>query len=174
MNKPKISVYIATSIDGYIARKDHSLDWLERVGGFDEDYGYKKFLDSIDTLIIGRNTYGVASTVSDPYPGKRIIVLSRTLNSPKEGVEVYQGALDELVEKLHNEGTRHVWVDGGATISQFLASQLVDNMTISIIPIILGDGLPLFNVVGKEIPCRLIGSQNYQSGLVQLNYEIVK
>lgn len=171
--RPKISIYIAASIDGYIARNDNSLDWLDRVGGFDEDYGFKKLLDSIDTLIIGRKTYEIATTVPDPYPGKRVVVLSNTLKSVREGMELYRGDLAELVAKLHSQGTRHIWVDGGVTISQFLASQIVDTITIGIIPIILGEGLPLFNVVGKELPCRLISSQSYPSGLVQLNYELI-
>lgn len=172
--RPKISVYIAASIDGYIARKDNSLDWMDRVGGFDEDYGFKSFLDSIDTLIIGRKTYEIATTVPDPYPGKRVIVLSRSLSAVREGMELYHGELGQLVEKLHQEGANHIWVDGGLTISQFLAAQLVDTMTLSIIPLILGDGLPLFNVIGREIPCRLLSSQGYASGLVQLHYEIIK
>lgn len=172
--RPKISIYIAASIDGYIARKDNSLDWLDRVGGFDEDYGFKNLLDSIDTLIIGRKTYDIATTVPDPYPGKKVVVLSNTLKSVREGMELYRGDLAELVAKLHAAGTRHIWIDGGVTVSQFLASQMVDTMTIGIIPIILGEGLPLFNVIGKALPCRLISSQSYASGLVQLNYEIIK
>ena len=154
--RPTISIYIAASIDGYIARKDNSLDWLDRVGGFDEDYGFKKLLDSIDTLIIGRKTYDIATTVPDPYPGKKVVVLSNTLKSVRAGMELYRGDLAELVAKLHADGAHHIWVDGGVTISQFLAAQMVDTMTIGIIPIILGEGLPLFNVVGKELPCRLI------------------
>lgn len=173
-NRPQISIYIAASIDGYIARKDNSLDWLDRVGGFDEDYGFKKLLDSIDTLIIGRKTYEIAITVPDPYPGKRVVVLSNILHSVREGMELYRGDLTELVSKLHREGVNHIWVDGGVTISQFLASHMVDTMTLGIIPIILGEGLPLFNVIGKEIPCRLLSSQSYSSGLVQLNYELIK
>lgn len=171
--RPKISIYIAASIDGYIARKDNSLDWMDRVGGYDEDYGFKKLLESIDTLIIGRKTYEVATTVADPYPGKRVVVLSNKLDSVRVGMELYRGSLVELAAKLHSQGTRHIWVDGGVTISQFLASRMVDTMTLSIIPVILGDGLPLFNVIGKEIACRLISSQGYSSGLVQLSYEIV-
>lgn len=172
--RPRISVYIATSIDGYIARKDGSLDWLDRVGGFEEDYGFKSLLDSIDALIIGRKTYAVASTVPDPYPGKRVIVLSSTLTSVKKGMELYQGDLTELTLKLHKEGVKHIWVDGGTTISQFLSSQMVDTMTLSIIPVILGAGIPLFNVLNREIPCRLISSKSYPSGLVQVNYEVIK
>jgi dihydrofolate reductase len=177
MNKkkrPKISVYIALSIDGYIARKDDSLDWLDRVGGFDEDYGFQKLLDSIDALIIGRKTYAIASTVPDPYPGKRVVVLSNSLDSVKAGMELYRGDLEVLAEKLHREGIKHIWIDGGSTISQFLSLQLVDEMTLSIIPIVLGSGIPLFHAMGKEIPCRLLSSQSYRSGLVQQHYEIIK
>lgn len=172
--RPKLLVYIALSIDEYIARKDDSLDWMDRVGGFDEDYGFKNMLAGIDTLIIGRKTYEVASTVPNPYPGKRVIVLSNSLNSVKAGMEIYTEDLEELVEKLHREGAKHIWVDGGSTISQFLALQLIDEMTLSVIPIVLGDGLPLFHTIGKEIPCRLTSSQSYESGLVQMRYEILK
>lgn len=172
IQRPKISIYIAASIDGYIARKDNSLDWMDRVGGYDEDYGFKKFLESVDSLIIGRKTYEVATTVPDPYPGKRVVVLSNSLASVREGMELYRGDLTQLAAKLHRQGSRHIWVDGGVTISQFLASQMVDTMTLSIIPILLGDGLPLFNVIGREISCRLISSRGYESGLVQLSYEI--
>ena len=177
MNKnerPKISVYIALSIDGYIAKQDGGLDWLDRVGGFDEDYGLQKLLASIDALIIGRKTYDVASTVPDPYPGKRVVVLSNSLTSVKGGMELYSGDLDELVMKLHREGIKHIWVDGGTTISQFLSRQLVDEMTLSIIPVVLGSGIPLFHGSDKEIPCRLISSQSYRSGLVQMHYEIIR
>ena len=172
--RPHISIYIATSIDGYIARKDNSLDWLDRVGGFDEDYGFKKLLDSIDALIIGRKTYEIATTVPDPYPGKRVVVLSNSLHSVREGMELFRGDLAQLTSQLHSDGIKHVWIDGGVTISQFLDLQMVDSMTLSVIPVILGSGMPLFSAIGTELPCRLISSQSYPSGLVQLNYEIVK
>ena len=177
MNKnerPRISIYIATSIDGYIARKDNSLDWMDRVGGFDEDYGFQKLLSSIDALIIGRKTYEIATTVPDPYPGKRVIVLSNSLHSVKAGMELYQGDLTALVAKLHKEEIKHIWIDGGVTISQFLSAQMVDTMTLSRIPVILGDGLPLFHMIDKEISCRLLSSQSYPSGLVQSIYEIIQ
>ena len=172
--RPQISIYIATSIDGYIARKDGNLDWLDRVGGFDEDYGFQKLLDSIDALIIGRKTYEIATTVPDPYPGKRVVVLSNSLHSVREGMELFRGDLTQLASQLHSDGVKHVWIDGGVTISQFLDLQMVDSMTLSVIPVILGSGMPLFSAIGTELPCRLISSQSYPSGLVQLNYEIVK
>lgn len=172
-NRPAITIYIAASIDGYIARKDGSLDWLDRVREVDIDYGYKKLLNGIDAVVLGRKTYEVASTVPDPYPGKRVIVLSHSLSRVKPGIELYQGDLTVLMAKLHKEGIKQVWIDGGVTIAQFLSSQMVDTMIISLIPILLGSGIPLFNVIDKEIPCRLISSQSYPSGLVQLNYGFI-
>lgn len=172
--RPKISIYIATSIDGYIARPDGSLDWLDRVGGFDEDYGFQSFLNSIDGLIIGRKTYEVATTVPDPYPGKRVVVLSRSLERVKAGMELYCGDLQELLARLQREGIRHIWVDGGTALSQFLSAQLVDTMILSIIPVVLGSGIPLFSAIEKEIPLRLLSSQSYPSGLVQLQYERIE
>jgi len=172
-NRPQISIYIAPSIDGYIARKDQSLDWLDQVGGFDEDYGFKEFLDSVDSLIIGRKTYEVASSVTDwPYKGKRVVVLSNSLQSVKKEAELYHGDVAQLAFKLHADGIKHIWIDGGVTIAQFLEYQMVDTIILSIIPIILGSGIPLFNVIRKELPCRLISSQSYPSGLVQLKYKI--
>lgn len=171
--KPQITVYIALSIDGYIARKDDSLDWLDRVGHGEEDYGFKKHLQSIDAVIMGRNTYGIASPVQEwPYTGKRTIVLSRTLSSVREGVELYQGDLTALIDQLGNEGIKHIWVDGGETISQFLHLNLVDRMVLSIIPIMLGEGKSLFHPFKNELPCKLISSQSYPSGLVQMEYTI--
>lgn len=174
MDRPQISIYIAASIDGYIARKDGGLDWLDRVGGFDEDYGFQKLLSSIDALIIGRKTYEVAITVPDPYPGKRVIVLSNTLNSVRNDMEVYRGDLAVLLTKLHADGVKHIWIDGGTTLSQFLSCHMVDKMTLSIIPVILGTGIPLFSMIDEEIPFRVVSSQAYPSGLVQLRYETIQ
>ncbi len=173
-SRPKVSIYIATSIDGYIARKDGGLDWLDQVGGFDEDYGFKNLLDSIDALIIGRKTYEVAITVPAPYPGKRVVVLSNTLNSVRNDMELYRGDLANLLSNLHKGGIKHVWIDGGTTISQFLSLQMVDTMTLCIIPVILGSGIPLFNVIDKEVACRAISSKTYPSGLIQLKYEMIQ
>lgn len=174
-DRPKISIYIATSIDGYIARRDGSLDWLDRVGGFDEDYGFQKLLDSIDAAILGRNTYEVAATVPDwPYKGKRIIVLSNSLKTVREEAELFRGDLTRLVSQLHADGIKHIWIDGGVTISQFLNAQIVDEMTLSIIPIVLGSGISLFNGLDREISYRLLSSHSYPSGLMQVHYEIAK
>lgn len=150
-SRPKVSVYIATSIDGYIARKDGNLDWLQHGHSGDEDYGFKKFINSIDALILGRNTYQVVSSFDEwPYKEKRVIVLSQTLKEVRKEAELFHGALPELLSKLHSENIKHVWVDGGITASKFLEDGLVDELIISVIAMILGSGIPLFSAMNKE------------------------
>lgn len=175
-NRPKISIYIAQSIDGYIARKNGEIDWLEygHPGG-DEDYGFKKFINDIDTLILGRNTYEtVCGFRRWPYKGKRVVVLSNTLIRVREEAELFCGQLTDLTSKLGYEGVKHVWVDGGITLSKFLEANLVDDITISVIAMVLGSGIPLFSPMTREHKCRLVSTQSYPSGLIQLKYEILK
>lgn len=171
--RPKISIYIATSIDGYIARKDGNLDWLQYGHTGDEDYGFKNFINSVDALILGRNTYEVVSGFDEwPYKGKRVVVLSNTLNDVRKEAELFQGQLTDLASLLYSEDIKHVWIDGGITISKFLEAGLVDDITISVISMILGSGIPLFSIMNKEHKCQLISTQSYPSGLVQLKYEV--
>lgn len=176
--RPKISVYIATSIDGYIAKKDDGLDWLENFnpppGEHDEDYGHKEFMLSIDTLVMGKNTYKIASSVDAwPYQGKRVIVLSTTLKSVCEQAELFEGDIITLTKKLHSEGVKHIYADGGITISQFLNAGLIDTIIISIIPVILGSGIPLFSNLFQESWYQLGSSMAYPNGLVQLKYKLM-
>ncbi len=175
--RPKMSVYIATSIDGYIAKKDDGLDWLETFSpppdNLDEDYGFKKFLNQVDALIMGRNTYKIASSANMwPYEGKRVIVLSSTLSSVCDRAEIYNGDIIHLIKKLYSEGIKNIYVDGGKTISQYLNEGLIDELIISIIPVILGSGIPLFNNILHDSWCHLVSSQSYSNGLVQLRYEV--
>lgn len=173
--RPKVSIYIATSIDGYIARKDGNLDWLQFGHEGDEDYGFKKFIESVDALILGRKTYQVVSQFGDwPYKGKRVIVLSHSLKEVREEAELFCDKITDLLSKLYSEGIRHIWVDGGITASKFLEAGLVDELTISKIAMILGSGIPLFNMMNKEHECRLISTKSYPSGLVQLKYDLIK
>lgn len=174
-SRPKVSVYIACSIDGYIARKDGNLDWLHYGHTGDEDYGFKQFSSTIDTVVMGRNTYEVVSGFADwAYKGKRVIVLSSTLTAVREEAELFTGALADLMNKLQEEHVKHIWVDGGVTVTRFLEAGLVDELTISIISMVLGSGIPLFSAMDRELKCRHIATQSYPSGLVQLKYEILK
>jgi GrpB-like predicted nucleotidyltransferase (UPF0157 family)/dihydrofolate reductase len=172
-DRPKISIYIATSIDGYIARKDGNFDWLQYGHKGDEDYGFKKFSNSIDAWILGRNTYQVVAAFNEwPYTRKRVIVLSHTLKDVRKEAELFCGELTDLLSKLHSENIQHIGVDGGSTASNFLEAGLVDELTISIIAMVLGSGIPLFSVMSREHSCRLVYTQSYPSGVVQLKYKV--
>jgi len=173
MNRPKASVYIAASLDGFIARKDGGLDWLDSIPvDPDEDYGFKEFMDSIDALIMGRNTYDVVSGFDNwPYEGKKVIVLSKNLHEVRPEAMLYYGAPESLLKKLQEEGARHVYVDGGVTICRFMEKGLIDRLIITIIPTILGSGIPLFNQMETQQDLHLMSAESYPNGLVQLRYE---
>lgn len=172
--RPKISVYIATSLDGYIAGPNGELDWLNIVHSPDEDYGFQIFFSSIDAIVLGRKTYETVCSFSDwPYKEKRVFVLSNSLETVNNECELFRGEISDLVSKLHREGLEHVWVDGGVTISHFLQHKLVDQITLTIFPILLGSGIRLFHQL-PQMQCHLISSEAYPSGLVQQNYEILQ
>lgn len=174
--RPKMSVYIATSIDGYIAKKDDGLDWLENFQppseSPNEDYGFQQFLTGVDAVVMGSNTYKIAASATEwPYQGKRVIVLSSCLSSVCEQAEIYSGDISYLTKKLYTEDIKHIYVDGGITITKFLQKRLIDELIISIVPVILGAGIPLFNYISHESWYRLISFQSYTNGLVQLRYK---
>lgn len=169
-------MFIALSLDGFIARRDGSVDWLGLVEAPGEDYGYQRFFDSIDTLVVGRSTYDLALGFEPwPYRGKRCIVLSHRETPARNGEEFFSGEVTALAARLAAQGAKRVYVDGGAVIRQFLAAGLVSDLTLSVIPILLGDGIPLFGGGGggptaRESRLELIGSQSFPSGLVQVRY----
>lgn len=174
MQRPRCSVFIATSLDGYIARPDGTFDFLSIVERADEDYGFAEFFASVDALVIGRNTYETALAFPDwPYAGKRCIVLTHRETPSIHGEQFFAGAPAALVDQLGLSGAQRLYVDGGAVIREFLAHGLIDDMTLSIVPMLLGQGVPLF---GQEVPEQqlvLKTSQSYESGLVQLCYSRV-
>ncbi len=169
----RCSVYIAVSLDGFIARSDGRIDWLSIVEQAGEDYGYQRFHDSIDTIVLGRATYDtVLGFEGWPHAGKRVVVMTHSPPAPRHDEEFYSGPPGPLVARLGAEGARRVYVDGGAVIQQFLAEALIDDMTVSIIPMLLGEGIRLFGKTGKDIRLTLLGSKAFDSGLVQLEYGV--
>jgi dihydrofolate reductase len=167
MGTPACFVFIATSVDVFIARRDGGIDWLKRVEREGEDYGYQRFFDSIDALVIGRGTYDVVRAFEGwPYAGKRCVVMTHQAFSPKANEEFFAGSPHELMKRLGDQGVKRVYVDGGAVISQFLAAGLIEQLTVSQIPILLGEGLPLFKQPGEH-PLTLVESRAFPSGLVQ-------
>ena len=170
-DRPQCSVYIATSVDGYIARPDGGLDWLARVEVAGEDYGYAAFFAGVDALVIGRNTYDTVLGFGQwPYTGKRCVVLTHRPAEPRDGVEFFAGEPGSLLERLALDGIRHVYLDGGAVIRQCLAVGLVDELTLSLIPIVLGAGIRLFAGGEPELGLRLVECRSWPTGLVQLRY----
>ncbi|NQW20061.1 MAG: dihydrofolate reductase [Chloroflexi bacterium] len=178
--KTKISVYIATSLDGFIARADGGMDWLEHDAG-DDDYGFAEFMASVDTVVMGRLTYEfVVSTGLWPYEGKRMVVMSSTLGAddaaPHLAGKVEFLAMEplELAAKLAGEGAKHVYIDGGLTIQRFLRERLIDELILSRMPVLLGSGVPLFGELDRDVLLRHVETQGFASGLVQSRYAAVR
>jgi dihydrofolate reductase len=176
--RPQCSVFIAASLDGYIARADGGLDWLSIVERPGEDYGYRDFLDAVDALVMGRRTYdAVLDFDAWPYPGKRCIVMTHAAPATRHGEEFASGTPAALLARLAAEGVGRVYVDGGAVIRQFLAAGLVDDLTLSVIPVLLGGGIRLFEEEAHartpiERNLRLVSARPFDSGLVQLRYQL--
>jgi len=168
----KASVFVGTSLDGFIARANGDLDWLPPGGG--EPHGYDEFMASVEALVIGRKTYEtVLAFETWPYDKKPVFVLStRTIAPAPVGavVERMSGDPNEIVWQLGARGIRSVYVDGGITIQRFLEAGLIQRLIITRIPVLLGAGIPLFGVTGRDIALRHVGTRQYASGLVQSEY----
>lgn len=167
----RLSVFIATSIDGYIAAVDGSLDWLEGAARPDEDYGYDAFLASVDALAMGRGTYDHIAHL-DPLPfGERpVYVFTHRPPEPRPGVTFWGPSPREALERWSDLGLERVYVDGGQVISAFLAVDLVDDMVLTTAPVLLGAGRPLFHPGGRSAGMRLEGVQLWPSGFVSRTY----
>lgn len=166
-------VYIATSLDGFIARENGDLDWLPQID--DEDYGYQPFFDSIDTLVIGRGTFEKVLTFDPwPYAGKRVVVLSSNLthvpDNVKQLVEISNLQPRELATQLEATGSKAVYVDGGKTIQSFLRAGLIDQITLFTVPVLIGRGLPLFGELKSDLWLELVSSRAFPSGMVERVY----
>ena len=178
----KATVYIATSLDGFIARADGSLDWLPGADGSGsgsgdgEDYGYAAFMESIDTLVMGRNTYETVLGFGDwPYRVPVVVLSSRPLEVPAElrgRVDVLSGAPGEIVAQLAARGTESLYIDGGVTIQRFLEAGLIQRLIVTRVPVLIGSGLPLFGPLQKDIPLRHVETRSFPSGLVQSVYDV--
>ena len=175
----KICAYIATSLDGFIARPDGSLDWLPKPVEGGEDYGYGHFFASIDAIVMGRNTFDTVLSFGEwTYADKRMWVLSsRELELPAfvpQIVTRWTGSLAALVEELTAQGVRKAYVDGGKTIQSFLQAGLLDEITVTTIPVLIGQGIPLFGPSEADVKLELAESRAFEDGLVQSRYTIMK
>jgi dihydrofolate reductase len=169
--RTRFAVFLATSVDGYIARPDGGLDWLKPFEG--QEHGYTAFYKSVDAVVIGRGTYDVVLTFPGwAYGRKRVIVCTHRAAAPSHGEEITGEEPRALAERLDREGVERVYLDGGALIRSFLREGLVDEMTITVVPIVLGSGIPLFAAGLPERPLKLVDARTYPSGLVQLRYAL--
>ena len=174
------SVYIATSLDGFIARKNGDLNWLSENEPKDDegDYGYKAFMDSVDVLVMGRNTYEKVLTFGEwPYADKKVVVLSSNLSKVTENlsehVEIMSCSPKDVICRLSERGAHHLYIDGGKTIQNFLNSGLINEITIARIPVLIGAGIPLFGELSDDIPLQHIETQVFENGFVQSRYRVI-
>jgi dihydrofolate reductase len=171
-----VSVFIGVSVDGFIARPNGDLDFLPEGGG--EPHGYDEFMASVDALVIGRKTFDtVLGFPVWPYGNKRVVVLSSTpvdLSAVRGGVvEQMAGPPAEIVSKLAASGAHNLYVDGGITIQRFLRAGLVQRLIITRVPVLIGDGIPLFGSLVRDIQLRHVATQHYPSGLVKSEYQVL-
>ena len=171
----KMSAFVGTSLDGFMARRNGDYDFLPADGG--EPHGYEEFIASVDTILIGRNTFDVVLKLPRwPYGDKRVVVLSHRPLARSENaghVEQMSGEPAEIVERLAAMGAQHVYVDGGITVQEFLRAGQLHALTITRVPVLIGYGIPLFSGLPHDIKLRHIGTRQYQSGLVTSQYEVV-
>jgi dihydrofolate reductase len=169
------TVFVGTSLDGFIARSDGALDFLPPGGG--EPHGYVEFMATVDALVIGRKTFETALSFDTwPYGGKPVFVLSTGPLAPAPPdalVERMSGEPAEIVAKLAARGLGHIYVDGGVTIQRFLRAGLIQRLIITRVPVLIGEGIPLFGALGSDLVLRHVGTRQYASGLVQSEYAVV-
>ena len=173
----KVVLYIAQSLDGFIATEDHDISWLSIVEQEGEDYGYEAFVDTVDTVFMGRRTYEkvLSFGVEFPHKGRKCYVLSASRTGSDENVTFFSGDLKALVEDIKKKEGKNIFIDGGAEVVRvFRSLDLIDDIVISIIPVMLGKGIRLFKETDAMGHLKLISSQSYESGLVQLKYERIR
>lgn len=172
----KLSLYIATSLDGYIAKPNDDLSFLKIVEKEGEDYGYANFTANVDTIILGRKTYDYVRReigASHYENGERdVYVITRKEKENVGKVKFYSGDLTELIQKLKSENGKDIYCDGGAEIvNELLRNDLIDELTISIIPVLVGNGTKLFKDGRPEQQLELLNSKTFDTGLTQLHYK---
>lgn len=171
----RATVFVGTSVDGFIARPDGELDFLPPGGG--EEHGYTEFFASVDALVIGRGTFEtVLGFGSWPYGTKPVVVLSSRpldLSRVRGGVvEQMSGAPAEIVDRLTARGIGHIYVDGGITIQRFLRAGLITRIVVTRVPVLIGSGIPLFGPLDADVPLRHVATRTFPSGLVQSEYAV--
>jgi dihydrofolate reductase len=176
----KVSAYIATSLDGFIARENGALDWLPGSAGASdgEDYGYHEFMETVDVLLMGCKTYEqVRSFGQWPYGEKRVMVWSRyAVQIPanlSKTVEYRSSTPEKMVDELAKAGVQHLYVDGGKTIQSFIQAGLMQQIIITTVPILIGKGIRLFGNIDQDIHLRHSKTISFDNGFVQSWYDVL-
>ncbi|MGH9758262.1 MAG: dihydrofolate reductase family protein [Candidatus Acidiferrales bacterium] len=172
----KVSVFIGTSVDGFIARPSGEYDFLPEGGG--EPHGYDEFIETVDALVIGRKTFETVQGFANwPYGKRRVVVLStRPLDFSalrEYPVEQMAGDPAEIVLNLTNRGFQHIYVDGGITIQKFLSAGMIERLIITRVPVLIGQGIPLFGSLPGDVHLQHVATQQFASGLVKSEYRIL-
>ncbi len=168
-------VYIATSLDGFIATSNGGLDWLEKLPNPEHsDYGYAEFIDSVDAVVMGRNTFEKVLTFGQWIYTKPVFVLSNSVKHLPQHIfckaEIVAGEIQELITQLHQKGYKNLYIDGGRVIQSFLQEDLIDEIIITRVPIILGKGIPLFGTLEYQLQFRHKKTEIYNKNLVKSHY----
>ena len=171
----KLSAFCGVSLDGFLARLDDTFDFLKAGEGV--PHGFTEFLNSVDVIVIGRRTFEVVRDLGHfgLYGNKQVVVLSSSpldLSSIKARVEQMSGTPPEIAARLEPRGFKHAYVDGGITIQRFLEAGLIDRITVTRVPVLIGQGIPLFGPLPHDIRLRHVATRSYKGGLVQSEYEI--
>jgi dihydrofolate reductase len=167
----KVSAFMAISLDGFISGPGGSLEWLKQVEAPGEDYGYSGFIAQIDAVVMGRKTYEVVVTFEDwPFKNKEVWVLTKKEQQSKHG-EKFSSSLESIIGKLKSEG-KSIYLDGGLAVSSAIETNLLDELTLSLIPVLLGNGTKLFKPFNSMKMVRLMSQKSFPSGLVQISYQM--
>jgi dihydrofolate reductase len=173
----KVILYIAQSLDGFIAGQNDDISWLSVVEAPNQDYGYQKFIEQVDTVIMGRKTYEkvLSFGIEFPHKNRKCFVLSHTKTGLDENVEFFNGNIKSLIQTIREREGCHIFIDGGSeVVKEFFIQELIDEYVISIIPIIIGNGIRLFQENEKKSMLQLVDTKSYDTGLVQLHYRTIR
>ena len=171
MPRPTCCAFVGASLDGCIAQGDGGLDFLEPFAS--EDHGYEAFLAAVDSILVGRRTWEAARGLAPwPYRGKRVVVLAHGAERGVHGEAFARGDVAAVLDRMGEEGARRVYADGGAVVSQLVLAGCVDELTVSIVPRLLGDGIRLFQPPLPRRRLELVLAHAFPSGTVQLSYRV--
>jgi dihydrofolate reductase len=166
----KVILYIATSLDSFIAGKNDDISWLFT----DADYGYSAFSESIDAVLSGRKTFDISADLGEIFPGKTVYVFTRQQKTDHNNIYFINSDIPDFVKQLKKQKGKNIWLLGGAEINTLLHNEkLIDEYIVSIHPAVIGEGTPLFNSAFRDT-LKFISVESFESGLVQLKYSVIK